>query len=79
MSRLEQEEVKMPGELLTAKTIADRLQVHLMTVYRWIAAGYLEARQLPSGRLRIEAKELDRLLAKTKGGTKRCQRVKRKN
>ena len=69
----------MPGELLTASQAADRLQLHLMTIYKWIAAGYLEARQLPNGRLRIEAKELDKLLAKTKGGTKPCKRMKRKN
>ena len=56
-------------ELLTTKQVAERLQVHLITVYRWIAQGLLPAQRLPGGWLRIEAKELDKLLGENKGRT----------
>lgn len=52
----------MPGELLTANQAAERLQIHLMTVYRWIKEGRLQAKRLPGGGLRIEAVELEKLL-----------------
>jgi excisionase family DNA binding protein len=56
-------------ELITVKQAADRLQVHLLTVYRWISSGVLPAQRLPGGWLRIEANELERLLSKNKGRT----------
>ena len=49
-------------EILTAKEVAGRLKVHLMTVYRWVSSGRLKASRLPGGGLRIEAKELEKLL-----------------
>ena len=51
-------------EILTAKEVADRLKVHLMTVYRWVSSGRLQASRLPGGGLRIDAKELEKLLGK---------------
>lgn len=53
-------------ELLTPNEVAKRLKVDRITVYRWIKSGRLQARRLPDGQLRIEAKELDDLLTKTK-------------
>ena len=50
-------------EILTAKEVADRLKVHLMTVYRWVSSGRLEVSRLPGGGLRIDAKELEKLLS----------------
>lgn len=57
-------------EILTAKEVADRLKVHLMTVYRWVSSGVLEASRLPGGGLRIDAKELDKLLSQGRGKTR---------
>jgi len=53
-------------EILTTKQAAERLQVHIITIYRWISQGLLPAQRLPGGWLRIEAKELDKLLTKIK-------------
>ncbi len=49
-------------EILTANEVADRLKVHLMTVYRWISSGRIPVRRLPGGGVRVEAKELEKLL-----------------
>ncbi len=49
-------------EILTANEVADRLKVHLMTVYRWVSSGRLQASRLPGGGLRIDVKELEKLL-----------------
>lgn len=50
---------------------AERLRVHLMTIYKWISRGQLKATRLPGGGLRIEAKELDKMLSRnTKAPTK---------
>ena len=51
------------AEILTAGEVAVRLKVHLMTVYRWVSSGVLKASRLPGGGLRIEAKELEKLLS----------------
>lgn len=56
-------------EILTAKEVADRLKVHLMTVYRWISSVRLEVSRLPGGGLRIEAKELEKLLSQRRRRT----------
>ena len=53
-------------ELFTPIEAAKRLKVDRITIYRWIKSGRLQASRLPDGRLRIEAKELDNLLTKTK-------------
>lgn len=63
--------------LLTVTQAADRLKEHLRTVYRWVSQGCLQAKRLPGGGLRIEAKGLEKLLgqnttrtrAKPRGGT----------
>lgn len=57
------------AEILTAKEVAGRLKVHLMTVYRWVSSGRLEVSRLPGGGLRIDAKELDKLLSQRRRRT----------
>ena len=52
--------------ILTVKQVAKRLQVHIVTIYKWISQGLIPAQRLPGGWLRIEAKELDKLLTKIK-------------
>ncbi len=54
-------------EILTPKQVADRLQVHVITVYRWISQGLLPAQRLPGGGLRIEASELGKLISENTG------------
>jgi len=62
-------------EILTANEVANRLKVHLMTVYRWIASGRIPVRRLPGGGVRIDAKALDKLLSEdTKGTTTKPRR-----
>lgn len=61
-------------EILTAKEVADRLKVHLMTVYRWISSGRIEVSRLPGGGLRIDAKELDKLLGRNTRKTRTSRR-----
>ncbi|TET41275.1 MAG: helix-turn-helix domain-containing protein [Dehalococcoidia bacterium] len=67
-------------EILTAKEVANRLKVHLMTVYRWVSSGRLEVSRLPGGGLRIDARELEKLLGKNlrKTHTKRRRRTSAK-
>jgi excisionase family DNA binding protein len=49
------------GTLLTAKEVAERLRVKVITVQRWLAAGKLRGSKLPSGEWRIPAVEVERL------------------
>lgn len=65
----------MATELLTPNQAADRLQVHLMTIYKWISSGRLEAKRLPGGGLRIEVTELEKLLTENKR-VKSCRKKK---
>ena len=51
-------------ELLTVKQVAGQLQLHIMTVYKWISQGLLEVIRLPSSALRIEAEERNQCHAK---------------
>jgi excisionase family DNA binding protein len=53
----------MTGPLLTAREVADRLDVSPGTVLRWIRRGDLPAIRLPGGRLRIAENALDEWLA----------------
>jgi len=55
------------SELFTPMEAAKRMRVDRLTIYRWIKSGCLQASQLPNGQLRIEAKELDKLLTKKRG------------
>ena len=65
------------GKLLTVKELARILRLHPATVYGLISSGSVRASRLPGGGLRIEAKELEKLLgqntartrAKPRGGT----------
>jgi len=63
----------MDSELLTASETAAKLKVHLVTIYKWIASGRLQAKRLPGGGLRIETKELDKLLTKKEEEAKSCK------
>lgn len=47
---------------LTVQQFADDFQVQPETVLRWIKRREIEAVQLPGGRYRIPASEVDRLL-----------------
>lgn len=49
--------------LLSASTVAKRLNVHVETVRGWIRRGQIPATQLPNGYYRVTGGTLDRLLA----------------
>lgn len=66
----------MANKFLTVKQVSDRLKVHLMTIYKWISSGTLEAKRLPGGGLRIEAKELEKLLSENPAKTHTKRRRK---
>jgi excisionase family DNA binding protein len=51
------------GPLLTARHVADLLDVSTETVLRWTRRGELPAFRLPSGAIRYRADELDAWLA----------------
>jgi len=53
----------MPGRLLTARQVGDRLGVSAETVLRWTRRGDLPGFRLPGGALRFSADELDAWLA----------------
>ena len=56
-------------ELLTAQQVSDRLQIHIMTVYKLIQKGTLQAMRVPGVGLRVKAEELEKLLDQTKRGS----------
>lgn len=47
--------------LLSLRHAAERLDVHPDTLRRWINQGLVAGVRLPSGRWRVEVKELERL------------------
>ena len=49
----------MTGRLLTARTVAELLDVAPATVLRWTRNGDLPAMRLPSGQIRYHPDELD--------------------
>ena len=49
----------MTGRLLTARAVADMLDVSPATVLRWTRQGDLPALRLPSGQVRYHPDELD--------------------
>jgi excisionase family DNA binding protein len=49
----------------TAKELAEQLRVNIMTIYRYIKAGKIKAYKIGK-EFRIEKKEFDRFLSKTK-------------
>jgi len=52
-------------EYYTAKELADKLRVNIMTIYRYIKAGKLKAYKIGK-EFRIDKKEFQRFLDKTK-------------
>ncbi len=54
----------MNKEFYTAKELAEKLRVNIMTVYRYIKAGKLKAYKLGK-EFRIEKREFERLLQKS--------------
>ena len=52
-------------EFYTAKELADKLRVNIMTIYRYIKAGKLKAYKIGK-EFRIEKKEFKRFLDKVK-------------
>lgn len=56
-------------KLLSPRQAAEYLGLAPITLYRWIWAGRLPAKRLPSGQLRIEPEELDKLLTEDKRGS----------
>jgi excisionase family DNA binding protein len=52
-------------EFYTAKELATKLRVNIMTIYRYIKAGRLKAHKIGKD-FRIEKGEFDRFLNKTK-------------
>ncbi len=50
-------------EWLTPKDIANALGVHRNTVARWVTTGRLSAIRTPSGRVRINVADLNRILS----------------
>jgi excisionase family DNA binding protein len=47
------------GTLLTARVLAERLDVHPATVLRWARQGALPAIRLPSGAIRFREDEVE--------------------
>jgi len=48
--------------LLTVNEVAKELRISARTLYLWIKQGRIKAIKLPSGKLRIESSELERIL-----------------
>ena len=53
-----------PEEFYTAKELAEKLRVNIMTIYRYIKAGRLKAHKIGKD-FRIEKSEYERFLKKT--------------
>ena len=53
-------------QLLTPEKIAEKLNVSIFTVYRWIKAGKLKTIKLTKRNFRIEEKDLNRFIKKHK-------------
>ena len=51
-------------EVMTPKQVAEYLQLHPMTIYRYISTGKLRAAKI-GGRYRIKREVVDKLLAET--------------
>lgn len=52
----------MVSEFLTVQQVADKLQAHIMSVYKLIQSGRLKAMRIPGVGLRIETRELEKFL-----------------
>jgi excisionase family DNA binding protein len=49
----------MTGRLLTARVVAERLDVSCETILRWVRRGQLSAIRLPGGAIRFREDELE--------------------
>lgn len=58
-------EKSMDKEFYTAQELADKLDVNIMTIYRYIKAGKLKAHKIGK-EFRIDKKEFKRFLTKTR-------------
>ena len=58
-------ETKIKEQFYTAKELADRLRVNIMTIYRYIKAGKLKAYKIGK-EFRIDKKEFNSFLKKVK-------------
>ena len=56
-------------ELFTVEQVANKLKIHLMTVYKMLSSGRLKAARIPGVGLRIEAKELEKLFSQNTRGS----------
>jgi len=56
-------------ELFTVQQVATKLQIHLMTVYKLISSGRLQADRIPGVGLRIEPDALRKLLSQRRRRT----------
>jgi excisionase family DNA binding protein len=68
----------MSGPLLTARHVAELLDVSAETVLRWTRRGELPAVRLPSGQLRYSAEAIDAWLAerstvRAEGADEECE------
>ena len=57
--------MKQQKEFFTAKELAEKLRVNIMTIYRYIKAGKVKAYKIGK-EFRIEKKEFNNFLNKTK-------------
>lgn len=62
-------------ELFSVEQVANKLKIHLMTVYKLISSGQLSVVRVPGVGLRVEGKELEEFLL---GQNTRRARAKRK-
>jgi len=60
--------------LMTVRAAATRLGVSYSTVKQWIHAGRIRTTQTPGGHHRVSDAEIDRLVARQGGGSKRKTR-----
>lgn len=61
-------------ELFTIEQVANKLKIHLMTVYKLVSSGRLKAVRMPGVGLRIETKELEKFLDQSTGRTRVSRR-----
>ena len=53
-------------DLFSVEEVANKVKIHLMTVYKLISSGRIRAMRVPGVGLRIEANELERFLYQNK-------------
>jgi excisionase family DNA binding protein len=58
------DDIRHTEPLLTARDVADRLNVSTETVLRWVRSGDVPAFKLPGGAIRFRASDVDSWLEK---------------